>query len=129
MLSYLYFSVVSNDSFLFYADIIFVFVFILFFFLLFLFGFFFCLFFFFSSRRRHTRCALVTGVQTCALPIFLEAGRRRNDRSLRAEWRRRACGHWRQIYPQDAVRLSLHLCSGDAHRPLRGSNLGNGALT
>src|SRR3546814_5977404 len=30
-----------------------------------------CLFFFFSSRRRHTRCALVTGVQTCALPISL----------------------------------------------------------
>src|SRR3546814_2060529 len=28
------------------------------------------LYFFFSSRRRHTRCALVTGVQTCALPIF-----------------------------------------------------------
>src|SRR3546814_9412834 len=26
--------------------------------------------FFFSSIRRHTRCALVTGVQTCALPIF-----------------------------------------------------------
>src|SRR3546814_2074099 len=38
------------------------------------------LLFFFSSRRRHTRCALVTGVQTCALPIsglrqFQEAGR------------------------------------------------------
>src|SRR3546814_4022848 len=30
---------------------------------------FFILSFFFSSRRRHTRCALVTGVQTCALPI------------------------------------------------------------
>src|SRR3546814_1897233 len=29
-----------------------------------------CFFCFFSSRRRHTRCALVTGVQTCALPIF-----------------------------------------------------------
>src|SRR3546814_10697950 len=28
------------------------------------------LFFFFSSRRRHPRCALVTGVQTCALPIY-----------------------------------------------------------
>src|SRR3546814_20280725 len=28
--------------------------------------------FFFSSRRRHTRCALVTGVQTCALPICLK---------------------------------------------------------
>src|SRR3546814_5715113 len=27
--------------------------------------------FFFSSRRRHTRCALVTGVQTCALPIYV----------------------------------------------------------
>src|SRR3546814_6443385 len=26
--------------------------------------------FFFSSRRRHTSCALVTGVQTCALPIY-----------------------------------------------------------
>src|SRR3546814_1931340 len=26
---------------------------------------------FFSSRIRHTRCALVTGVQTCALPILL----------------------------------------------------------
>src|SRR3546814_2490735 len=27
-------------------------------------------FFFFTSRRRHTICALVTGVQTCALPIW-----------------------------------------------------------
>src|SRR3546814_8563793 len=32
----------------------------------------------FSSRRRHTRCALVTGVQTCALPIC--------DRPLAAPW-------------------------------------------
>src|SRR3546814_13422738 len=31
-------------------------------------------FFFFASRRRHTRCALVTGVQTCALPIFTALG-------------------------------------------------------
>src|SRR3546814_9770133 len=29
-----------------------------------------CCTFVFSSRRRHTRCALVTGVQTCALPIL-----------------------------------------------------------
>src|SRR5881409_4088911 len=28
--------------------------------------------FFFSSRRRHTRCETVTGVQTCALPISIE---------------------------------------------------------
>src|SRR3546814_9248139 len=34
-----------------------------------------CLWFFFSSRRRHTRCALVTGVQTCALPILPSACR------------------------------------------------------
>src|SRR3546814_3774024 len=34
-----------------------------------------CVFFFFSSRRRHTRCALVTGVQTCALPISRLYGR------------------------------------------------------
>src|SRR3546814_7615536 len=33
-----------------------------------------CSYVFFSSRRRHTRCALVTGVQTCALPIS-RAGR------------------------------------------------------
>src|SRR3546814_16170491 len=32
--------------------------------------------FFFSSRRRHTRCALVTGVQTCALPILAGFGAR-----------------------------------------------------
>src|SRR3546814_4408027 len=31
-----------------------------------------CVLFFFSSRRRHTSFALVTGVQTCALPIFFE---------------------------------------------------------
>src|SRR3546814_2313241 len=36
---------------------------------------FFCIFFFFSSRRRHTRCALVTGVQTCALPILKKVAR------------------------------------------------------
>src|SRR3546814_14688473 len=39
----------------------------------------FCLVVLFSSRRRHTRCALVTGVQTCALPISMigAAGKRR----------------------------------------------------
>src|SRR3546814_3111269 len=34
--------------------------------------------FFFSSRRRHTRCALVTGVQTCALPISGPEGFQKN---------------------------------------------------
>src|SRR3546814_4004653 len=36
-----------------------------------MFGFDYCRFLF-SSRRRHTRCALVTGVQTCALPISID---------------------------------------------------------
>src|SRR3546814_18272485 len=34
---------------------------------------------FFSSRRRHTRCALVTGVQTCALPISVLASLHTQD--------------------------------------------------
>src|SRR3546814_4604560 len=38
--------------------------------------------FFFSSRRRHTSCALVTGVQTCALPISSADGRERAGRRL-----------------------------------------------
>src|SRR3546814_14607067 len=38
-------------------------------------------YFFFSSRRRHTRCALVTGVQTCALPILRRRQRRASARS------------------------------------------------
>src|SRR3546814_7936496 len=36
-----------------------------------------CFCFFFSSRRRHTSCALVTGVQTCALPICSACQRKR----------------------------------------------------
>src|SRR3546814_5095459 len=40
------------------------------------------LFLFVSSRRRHTRCALVTGVQTCALPIWLVGQVRAIGRSL-----------------------------------------------
>src|SRR3546814_17975571 len=42
------------------------------------------LFFFFSSRRRHTSCALVTGVQTCALPIYdpIEMGKNNSGKSV-----------------------------------------------
>src|SRR3546814_1399056 len=40
--------------------------------------------FFFSSRRRHTRCALVTGVQTCALPICVI----NMTKTLAVEWGR-----------------------------------------
>src|SRR3546814_1259472 len=41
-------------------------------------------FFFFSSSRRQTRCALVTGVQTCALPIYRLADRRGIERLVDA---------------------------------------------
>src|SRR3546814_5854158 len=44
--------------------------------------------FFFSSRRRHTRCALVTGVQTCALPIYNMLNRGPEVEILPA------CGHY-----------------------------------
>src|SRR3546814_21091221 len=40
------------------------------------------IFFFFASRRRHTRCALVTGVQTCALPISVTPA----DEAAFAQW-------------------------------------------
>src|SRR3546814_17005069 len=43
------------------------------------------MFFFFSSRRRHTRCALVTGVQTCALPILLSLLRQAADLELQSK--------------------------------------------
>src|SRR3546814_6669549 len=54
--------------------------------------------FFFSSRRRHTRCALVTGVQTCALPIC----RVRGGRPRRSG---RAAG-------QGRLQVSFAVCSG-----------------
>src|SRR3546814_3578212 len=44
-------------------------------------------FFLFSCRRRHTRCALVTGVQTCALPILLWASIARVDEVSRGQGR------------------------------------------
>src|SRR3546814_10313844 len=45
--------------------------------------------FFFSSRRRHTICALVTGVQTCALLIFHDARGRRMSPSHAGKQSRR----------------------------------------
>src|SRR3546814_1781195 len=45
--------------------------------------------FFFSSRRRHTRCALVTGVQTCALPIFRLLDAAETDGALNVSLRAR----------------------------------------
>src|SRR3546814_542676 len=78
------------------------------------------LFFFFSSRRRHTRCALVTGVQTCALPISRAA-------------HRRAVGHVpgqrTERVPEGQPQASHHAGTGDellgaGHRRHRGLSFG-----
>src|SRR3546814_16498913 len=55
--------------------------------------------FFFSSRRRHTRGALVTGVQTCALPIFAA------PRDLTAKWLAPRLARYSQQAPD--VRFTL----------------------
>src|SRR3546814_8079103 len=84
--------------------------------------------FVFSSRRRHTRCALVTGVQTCALPIYavvlVAVGRYTEVKRLGllirafADAQRRARrkvalvlvgghpGEWEDEHPVDAIRAS-----------------------
>src|SRR3546814_8168220 len=54
--------------------------------------------FFFSSRRRHTRCALVTGVQTCALPIY------------RPRAAARSAALWQRETPLLALRSGTSLC-------------------
>src|SRR3546814_10883767 len=58
------------------------------------------LLFFFSSRRRHTRCALVTGVQTCALPISRQcrAEGSRGKKLVRPAAQRKAVEHARQLF-------------------------------
>src|SRR3546814_4819185 len=76
---------------------------------------------FFSSRRRHTRCALVTGVQTCALPIFYgNYGTQRNrgiEITLDGE-------------PVDGLRIISGLTFNDAklRRTEGGINEGNDAV-
>src|SRR3546814_3042825 len=55
--------------------------------------------FFFSSRRRHTRCALVTGVQTCALPICRAQA---NAAEFNADMAQQQAERERQIAARDA---------------------------
>src|SRR3546814_5674621 len=68
------------------------------------------IFFFFSSRRRHTRCALVTGVQTCALPISAS----RCGRSCATPWLR--VPGWCSFAPKNATeRLRIRFMPFIAH--------------
>src|SRR3546814_19586132 len=79
-------------------------------------------FFFFSSRRRHTRCALVTGVQTCALPIAVTSSTATGSAAAVCNRRRRlTLSPWRLAIssaystPSAAVRRT----AGPGGAPLR----------
>src|SRR3546814_18284767 len=85
------------------------------------------LYFFFSSRRRHTRCALVTGVQTCALPICIvdavEKGFELSEASntpVMLEMRVRSCHMTGTFVAKDNIRPALTVSDAAAHpvRPL-----------
>src|SRR3546814_5163314 len=66
-------------------------------------------FFFFSSRRRHTRCALVTGVQTCALPIsFTQPLLARNPSVQTLNFHRLIQGDQRTAY--EAMKIGRASC-------------------
>src|SRR3546814_8954673 len=67
--------------------------------------------FFFSRRRRHTRCALVTGVQTCALPISVPD--RRFDMAGRAQHEAASREHRQEQYhdrPAEAFSRAVAGC-------------------
>src|SRR3546814_9441241 len=61
--------------------------------------------FVFSSRRRHTRCALVTGVQTCALPISCDVchGKRYNRETLEVTFKGKSIADVLDMTVEDAV--------------------------
>src|SRR3546814_9828641 len=72
----------------------------------------FVFFVFFSSRSRHTSCALVTGVQTCALPILRPVGATVRRAAVQDARRRRAGDHHRHHHQrrphrQDGRRLAV----------------------
>src|SRR3546814_13764 len=78
--------------------------------------------FFFSSRRRHTRCALVTGVQTCALPISSAVAVTAADTSRRVEKRRISKDIEERLSAANAESWLMKYCSAMGQRgkaPLR----------
>src|SRR3546814_9050887 len=61
---------------------------------------------FFSGRRRHTRCALVTGVQTCALPICWNLGAQQSTGYSSGDVAGR---HFSMFYPDNRVGGNIEL--------------------
>src|SRR3546814_15458133 len=72
--------------------------------------------FFCSSRRRHTRCALVTGVQTCALPIALALRGEQLDQVWSAVLLRGA-EHLDEVWPE-LIRADLLRAGGIRGHPV-----------
>src|SRR3546814_6565446 len=69
--------------------------------------------FFFSSRRRHTRCALVTGVQTCALPISCSP-RRLLLLKATAAYSQDILDHIQRVCALTGVQMTVHEYTSDA---------------
>src|SRR3546814_5478258 len=80
-----------------------------------------CFVFFFSSRRRHTRCALVTGVQTCALPICGAASRRVEHSGAEDQQRHRERQHEQPADRASASQIRGQRCAQDRKRRKRGN--------
>src|SRR3546814_5048970 len=75
-------------------------------------------FFCFSSRRRHTRCALVTGVQTCALPICAETAAMIEARAQADEELAMRLLHSRGYFDA-SVTSAMERPSGPRNEPMR----------
>src|SRR3546814_10618249 len=78
-------------------------------------------FFFFSSRRRHTICALVTGVQTCALPILSAPSKTQGTNTAyrrRAHQLRIRVAQLRNLHPDDVLPIHIveHILSRSEER-------------
>src|SRR3546814_7513130 len=74
-------------------------------------------FFFFSSRRRHTRCALVTRVQTCALPISRFAELIEGYRRFRAtDWEQQRA-RWEELAEGQSPKVMIIACSDSRSEP------------
>src|SRR3546814_5005981 len=92
-----------------------------------------CHYFFFSSRRRHTRCALVTGVQTGALPICIALGRTQKVVVPSFTLMAIAAGKW-SVPPEKLLRIAngvdLRRYGGEAGKrsPLAGCDIDPAAV-
>src|SRR3546814_4391027 len=86
-----------------------------------------CIFFFFLGRRRHTSCALVTGVQTCALPISVN-GQDREERKRAPNRRPFQCCCKPTARQPPRPRTTTARAAMQAHQPDRPGTSGAGRL-